>query len=171
VGKFIEENIPTSKVWIPSKDTGIDMLVTDSENLKTVSIQVKYSKDFSEGSVNDFDRKLKACGWWRLNRDKVEESEANYWVFVLYNVLGKVPDFLIIEPMCLLEKTMKYQKDSKVITVYFWVTKDGKRCWDGRGLKEKERNEIINSKSENDSRNFTQFLNNWQPIKDSLGIP
>ncbi len=37
------ENLPA----IPSKDTGIDLLVTDSKNRSAVSLQVKFSKDFN----------------------------------------------------------------------------------------------------------------------------
>jgi hypothetical protein len=33
-------------VWIPAKDTGIDLLVTDSAYLGGVSLQVKDGKDF-----------------------------------------------------------------------------------------------------------------------------
>lgn len=27
--------------------------------------------------------KLLSCGWWTLNREKIRESSADYWVFVL----------------------------------------------------------------------------------------
>ena len=49
VGTHIEENYKTFNVWLPSKDTGIDLLVTDKTNNKTVSLQVKFSKDFLPG--------------------------------------------------------------------------------------------------------------------------
>ena len=46
-GEYIERNYPHWNVWVPSKDTGIDLLVTDETNSKTVSLQVKFSKDFN----------------------------------------------------------------------------------------------------------------------------
>jgi len=45
VGTHIEENCKNLHVWLPSKDTGIDLLVTDQTNSKTVSLQVKFSKE------------------------------------------------------------------------------------------------------------------------------
>lgn len=32
VGEFIENNLGDLNVWIPAKDTGIDLLVTNKEN-------------------------------------------------------------------------------------------------------------------------------------------
>jgi len=46
VGTHIEENYKNFNVWLPSKDTGVDLLVTDQANSKTASLQVKFSKDF-----------------------------------------------------------------------------------------------------------------------------
>lgn len=47
VGEHIEKNFPGLNVWIPSKDTGIDLLVTDKTNsCKPISLQVKLSRDY-----------------------------------------------------------------------------------------------------------------------------
>ncbi|GAG73038.1 unnamed protein product [marine sediment metagenome] len=43
VGSYIEEKLKDFNVWVPSKDKGVDLLVTDSKNKKTVSLQVKFS--------------------------------------------------------------------------------------------------------------------------------
>ncbi len=51
-GEFLEGSHLEQKfgkkinVWIPSKDTGVDFLQTDSSNQKTTSIQVKFSRYF-----------------------------------------------------------------------------------------------------------------------------
>ena len=45
-GSYLENEFKGFNIWIPSRDTGIDLLVTDSKNRKTVSLQVKFSKDF-----------------------------------------------------------------------------------------------------------------------------
>ena len=47
---YIERNVSDSKgkksnVWVPGKDSGIDILVTNNDNSKCCSLQVKYSKD------------------------------------------------------------------------------------------------------------------------------
>ena len=47
VGSYIEEHYPKWDVWVPSKDTGVDLLVTDTQNARAVSLQVKFSKDFT----------------------------------------------------------------------------------------------------------------------------
>ncbi len=47
VGDFIEGNFSGVNLWVPTRDTGIDLLVTDSRNQKTVSLQVKFSRDYS----------------------------------------------------------------------------------------------------------------------------
>ena len=72
-------------VWVPSKDTGIDLLVTDKTNKNTTSLQVKFSKDFllTHGRP-EYRDKLLSCGWWTLNREKIRKSSADYWVFVLH---------------------------------------------------------------------------------------
>ena len=36
VGSYIEKHFKKYNVWIPSKDTGIDLLVTNSKNNKTI---------------------------------------------------------------------------------------------------------------------------------------
>ncbi len=50
-GEYIEKKYPDWNVWIPSKDTGIDFLITNKQNKKSVSIQVKFSKDWNK--LND----------------------------------------------------------------------------------------------------------------------
>ena len=83
VGSYIEEQYRKEwNVWVPSKDTGIDLLVTDSENRKTVSLQVKFSKDHvptarRESSIKD---RLLATGWWTHDAKKIDASKADFWV-------------------------------------------------------------------------------------------
>ena len=47
VGSYIEDKFKKYRVWVPSKDIGIDLLVTNSKNSKAVSLQVKFSKDYT----------------------------------------------------------------------------------------------------------------------------
>ena len=114
VGSYIENNLKkkikgktqkTFNVWLPAKDTGIDLLVSNYDNSKTVSLQVKFSKDFISNEWNEILRLgLKSCGWWTLNRNKIKNSNANYWIFVLYNVYSKEEQFVIIKPKTLFSK-------------------------------------------------------------------
>lgn len=68
---------------MPSKDIGIDLLLTDKSNKKTISIQVKFSKDFNTTHVEENLRKnIKGTGWWTLNKEKIESSQSDYWVLL-----------------------------------------------------------------------------------------
>lgn len=46
VGSGIEEQVQDACVWLPSSDTGIDLVVTNSRNTRSVTLQFKYSRDF-----------------------------------------------------------------------------------------------------------------------------
>ncbi|NWG86127.1 MAG: hypothetical protein HXY26_01205 [Hydrogenophilaceae bacterium] len=39
-GEYIERHFRNTNVWVPTKDTGTDLLVTDKKNQATVSLQV-----------------------------------------------------------------------------------------------------------------------------------
>jgi len=56
VGLHVQKHLKLN-AWIPAKDIGIDLLVTDMENRRTVSLQVKYGKDFLPEETNPTIRK------------------------------------------------------------------------------------------------------------------
>ncbi len=37
-GSYIEKNFKNLNVWVPTKDTGIDFLVSDASNKKTITL-------------------------------------------------------------------------------------------------------------------------------------
>jgi len=41
VGDYLERKYRNINLWVPSKDTGIDLLVTDKANKKAISLQVE----------------------------------------------------------------------------------------------------------------------------------
>ncbi len=99
VAAEIEKSLKGVTVWLPSKDTGIDLLLTDKANKKTVSIQVKSSKDFSVTHAKEqFRPNIKGTGWWTLDRDKIKNSQAEYWIFILYSLVDRTHDLIIIKP-------------------------------------------------------------------------
>lgn len=167
VGSHIEREYKSLSVWVPTKDTGIDLLVTDKQNKKAISIQAKFSKDFLPINRSDaLKRGLKAVGWYRLNREKIENSRADRWVFVLYPFNQKNLDFIIIPPGDLIKKLGK----GKVIQTYFYVTKKNK-CWEARDLRIANQVRIAEGKYSNkqgdfeERRDFTHYLNNWKVIE------
>ena len=165
VGDFLERKYPNVNVWVPSKDTGIDLLVTDKKNTKTVSLQVKFSKDWLATHFEPtFQKQLRACGWWTLNREKLAKSNADYWVFVLVGFQRKSKDFVIIKPAELLKRLDTIHSKKARIQSYIWVTKKDK-CWETRGLNKNEQLEVAHGKFNNRVRDFSNYHNNWSQIE------
>jgi hypothetical protein len=164
---YIERKFRNVNVWVPAKDTGIDLLVTDKKRRKTVSLQVKFSRDFLATHMPPaFQKPLRACGWWKFDREKLKHSTANYWAFVLAGVASHSTDFVIITPAELLRRlnAMHHGKLPKTVQNYFWVTEKN-MCWETRALVRKEHRLIAEGQFINKARNFSTFLNNWGPIK------
>lgn len=64
VGSHIESKIKDFNIWIPSKNTGVDLLVTNKQNTKSVSLQIKFSNDFLVTHLSEMHQQgLKACGY------------------------------------------------------------------------------------------------------------
>ena len=166
VGEFLETKFRSVNVWVPSKDTGLDLLITDSSNRRAVSLQVKFSRDFLATHMKEsFQRSLRACGWWKLSRKKIDESKADYWVFVLLGFAHRSTDFVLIKPSELLRRLDSIHGGAETIQSYLWVTKD-KRCWETRNLKPLEQVEVAQGRYVHDVRDFTQYLNQWKPLQD-----
>ena len=175
VGSYIEEHYRQWNVWLPSKDTGIDLLVTDSQNRKSVSLQVKFSKDFiptarRESAIKDH---LMATGWWSLDERKINESEAEFWVFVLPSFLEHRTSFIIIPPKELLRRLRDiHGQGGKKIQSYFCVTKSTKsnksQCWEHRGLTNVNLKKIGDGCFSAKQRGFTKFLDAWDQIEKNL---
>lgn len=165
VGDFLERKFRDVNVWVPSKDTGIDLLVTDKNNKRTVSFQVKFSRDFLATQMPAiFQKPLRACGWWTLNRDKIAKSKADYWVFVLAGFERRSTDFVIIKPSELLRRLDLIHAKAKTIQSYLWVTEKN-QCWEARGLKRKDQIGIAQGLYDNEIRDFSIYLNNWSSLQ------
>ena len=107
VGTYIEKTYQDLNVWFPSKDRGIDLLVTNQNNTKAVSVQVKFSKDFvSLHSYKEPEvaRGIRCMGWFALNPKKLKESPADLWVLVSYTFEEVRNQFIVIPPGELLKR-------------------------------------------------------------------
>jgi len=130
VASHIESSFRRLNVWVPSKDTGVDLLVTDRSNRKALSLQVKFSKDFLLINTTAFLRKnLSSVGWWTINAEKLRMSTADLWVFVLMGIHTKEIQFVIIPPEKLLELFTNLHGRKKIWQIYLTVTKS-KKCWE-----------------------------------------
>lgn len=165
VGSFIEEKFTNLNVWVPTKDVGIDLIVTDKNNKNTITLQVKFSKDFLVTHMSDiFQSGLEACGWWTLNSEKIKKSKADLWIFVLHAFNQRKQHYIMIKPSELISRLTKLHGSLKTLQTYLWVTKN-KKCWETRGLKKRDQVLIANDAFKSQQRNFTSFLNNWSQLE------
>lgn len=167
-GSHIEEKFRHVNLWVPTKDTGIDLLVSNRTNRHTVSLQVKFSKDFLATSKKwkapEFQHKLQACGWWTLNSEKLLRSPADYWVLVLQGFANKSVDYVVIPPRELLHRLRRiHHGQHRVWQVTLSVTKTD-RCWETRDLSKGDLLLIAADKYSNPNRNFRKYLNAWRPV-------
>lgn len=162
VGSFLEDK--KLNVWIPSRDTGIDLLVSNEQNTKIVSLQVKFSKDFLATHMDDyFQENLMAWGWWTLNAEKIQQSKADFWVFVLYSFNKKDSQYLIIKPELLLQRLKALNKVGKSLQIYFWVTNKN-TSWETRGLSKVDQKNLADGNYTNQIRDFSEYLGNWEQV-------
>lgn len=166
VGSYLEQHYPDLAIWLPGKDTGVDLLVTDRGARRTLSLQVKFSKDFLVTHMAPgFRAKLRACGWWTFNRDKLRASPANYWVLVLQGFNAQSTDFVVIRPADLLKRLdAVHGTKAKVIQSYIWVSNTD-ACWETRGLGKADRVAVADGAFSHADRGLTKYLNNWAPVE------
>ena len=166
VGEHIERIFPSLNVWVPAKDTGVDLLVTDVGARNAISLQVKLSRDYRLPEATEaFDRSLVAAGWLTLAHDKIEKSPAEWWVIVLVSQERKMkPQFIVIPPSDLLKRFVQIHGKSKKYHFYPWVTKTG-LCLEGRGLGKPERALLADGKLELGPRDLSPLLNNWSCLQ------
>lgn len=164
-GSFIEKTFPGSRVWIPSKDTGIDLLVTDANCKNPISLQVKFSKDFLPTHMQDFYKnKLKVCTWFQFSQKSINFSKADYWILVLQSYMFSEAHYLLITPKELLQRIKKYHGKKNIYNLYFWVTSN-LRCYETRGLKTSEKKRTVDDTLNLPFRCFSKYLDNWTPLK------
>lgn len=172
VGSYIESEFNKINLWVPSKDTGIDLLISNSLNSRFLTLQIKYSKDYLETHPplkhNIYQENLKACSWFKISKNQIKNSKAELWVFIICSVHEKNiknMHYIVIQPKDLLNKLTKIHGDSETYWLYFWITQKGK-CWEVRGLNKKELNLITNDSYNNAKRDFSTYLNNWKKIEE-----
>jgi hypothetical protein len=168
VGLHIERRFKKYLVWVPSKDIGIDLLVTNPKTKRQSSIQVKFSKDFlAPGTAPSFQKGLRACGWWTLNRNKIKNSLADMWVFVLYSFDNRDVQYVVISPKRLLSILKRVHGNAKTYNVYLWVTTKNK-CWETRGLSQAEQSLVAVDMYSDAKRDLSLFLNDWSALSAKL---
>ena len=164
-GDYIERTFRRVNVWVPTKDKGVDLLVSDAKNKTVVSFQVKFSRDYLATHMPaDFQKPLRACSWFSLKRGKIATSVADYWIFVLLGFARRSTDFIVIKPLELLKRADAIFGRSDRIDSYLWVTEKVK-CWETRDLRKDDEFSIAQGRFTDPHRDYTEFLNNWEAVE------
>ena len=168
-GEHISRTFRGVNIWVPAKDTGIDFLVTDSRNRRSVSLQVKFSRDFLVTHLRPkFQTPLRACGWWTFHRDKLVNSQADYWVMLLMGFAHRSNDYIIIPPKELARRLRLIHGNETRLQTYLGITQKD-QCWETRGLRRDDQQRVADGSYHQAARDFRRFLNNWQPIARLAG--
>jgi len=130
---------------------------------------VKFSKDFNPTQRRILlQSKLRAMGWWTHQPEKIQRSQADFWIFVLPSFIEHETSFIIIPPAELVRKVRAiHGRTGKRIQSYLWVTKT-MRCWEARGLPNAEQEMIAFDRFSDRMRDFSDYLNAWQQIERRL---
>ena len=167
VGQHIE-GFKGKNVWVPTKDTGVDLLVTNSANTKTVTLQVKFSRDLLP--VMKYDpsilKNFRSCTWFSLDRNKLARSIANFLVFVLPGFDKHTCDYVIIKPSELKKRLDTLHSNSMRYHTYVWLTKHSSRAWLTRDTSKQDRQKIAEDTFENRTRDLTRYLNDWSFVRN-----
>ena len=170
VGSEIEQRFKNAAIWLPAKDTGVDVLVTNPKRDRVVSLQVKFSHDFLITHMKSiYQEGLLACGWWTHSRKKILASEADLWVFALQAFDPKRTQFVLIPPKDLYRRLSQIHGTADRVHSYLWVTKKGK-CWETRGLSKRDEILIANHAYRDPQRDFSSYLNAWDGLGRSLKL-
>jgi hypothetical protein len=170
VGLQLQKRFRSFNVWVPTKDTGIDLLVSDRVNRRTVSLQVKYGKDFLPGKSAKIQKELRCLSWFTLDTEKVEQSPAELWVFVLHSFKSDEPDFIIIPTEELRRRMTEIHGWSGIIQTYMCSTEKD-FSWEVR-VKRSDYvlGQIAEGTYKEPNRDFTPYLNGsgWVALTDRL---
>jgi hypothetical protein len=144
-------------VWVPTKDTGVDLLVTSKKRKRPpVGLQVKFSRSYK--FLPELVGKVQATSWFRLDPTKIRTSPADLWVFVIITL--KHQQHYVVIPTGELAKRIP-DGVGKRWDLYLWVY-PGKKCYNVRDLKNIERITALKHGVEDKSRDFTPWLENWK---------
>ncbi len=157
VGDYINRRLGRRfDVWVPTKDTGVDLLVTRRQRGGTpVGLQVKFSRSF--GIREEMARHLIATSWFTLDPQKIRESRADLWVFVILTL--KHEAHFVVVPISELRKRTP-RGSGKKWNVYLWVFDDG-TCYQVRDLSNEERLTAMHEGVRDRRMDFTEWLERW----------
>lgn len=147
-------------VWVPTKDSGVDLLVTRKRrNGTAVGLQVKFSRSFD--IHEELTRNVLATSWYTLDPRKIRQSRADLWVFV-FMTLRHERHFVLI-PTAELRKRIP-RGCGRTWNLYLWAYADGS-CYQVRDLSLEERLNAVHRGVQDKNRDFSQWLENWKLLE------
>lgn len=100
-----------------------------------------------------------AMGWWTLQKQNIQKSQADFWVFVPPSFFEHKTSFIIIPPGELLGRLRLIRRTTGMrIDLYLWVTKTT-RCWEARNLSIAEEVCLADHLCSNKARDFSAVRN------------
>jgi len=168
VGTKLESEFRGCRVWLPTKDTGVDLLLTSASCSKSVPLQVKYSRDYVESFPADPElRSIARSSFFRVDRGRIERSPAQYWIIVLHSFTSRQPRFVVVPPSDLLRLIQQHHGRRDAYSLYFCVIGD-RKCWELRGLSRREIKAALDAGAITSSRDFSRFLDDWSTIHGEI---
>lgn len=144
------------EVWVPTKDTGIDLLVTPKRGRrKAIGLQVKFSRGF--GVPEDLAHRVLTSSWFTLNPAKIRESRADLWVFVILT-LRHAEHYVVIPTRSL--RRLIPRDAGKTWHIYLWVCRDGE-CFEVRALSDDARRALVAGGRRVARHDYSKWLERW----------
>lgn len=158
VGDYINRKLGKKyEVWVPTKDTGTDLLVTRKRGRqRPVRLQVKFSRGYTPTSIPA--DMLKAWGWFTLNPKKIAKSNADLWVFII-RTWQHTDHFILIPTRELLER--KPRRAGKMWNMYLAGFADG-TCYNVRDLSKSEKQLALVYGVEDPKHDYSEYFENWK---------
>lgn len=165
-GEFLVGDLITRRfgkrldVWVPAKDSGVDLLVTDKQRKKPpVGLQVKFSRSYK--FLPELAGHVRATSWFRLDPTKIKTSQADVWVFVIIT-LKHEQHFVLIPTRDLAKRIPKGV--GKRWDLYLWVYPSHK-CYNMRGARKQDRLAALEAGVPDKARDFTKWLESWDLLE------
>lgn len=147
-------------VWAPTKDSGVDLLVTrKSGGGRPVALQVKFSRSFEIHA--ELTRHVLATSCYSLNPKKVRQSHAHLWVFVFMTLRHE--RYFVLLPTVELRKLVP-RSCGPNWWLYLWAYANGS-CYQVRDLNLEGRMNAVHHGVHDQHRNFSKWFENWRLLE------
>lgn len=150
------------EVWIPAKDSGVDLLVTlKGRDRRSCKLQVKFSRGFDARHKLEGPTIGLARGWYTLKPDKVRNSSADLWIFAILTLRHE--KHFVVVPLRELKKRIP-KKCPTTWHLFLSVFKGGV-CFNTRGMATDQVRDAL-EKEVDPTRDFTPVFENWKMLDE-----